>query len=156
MSCKFISFDQSTTITGYCTWIDGNFISSGCFNHKKIKESDLRFETMCYDIITFIKQEQPDVIAFEDTALQTNAKVLKDLSQLQGVIIGYCLSHNIKYFIYTPSKWRTLLNFNIGKGVKRKDLKVQAIQYVLDNYNLNASEDEAEAICIGAAVLSEY
>lgn len=156
MSCTYISFDQSSTATGYCIWLDGQYQSHGLINHKKIKEADLRFDAMSKDIVALLNEIKPQVVTIEDTALQTNAKTLKDLSQLQGVIIGYCLSHDISFSIYSPSKWRSLLQFNTGSGIKRPQLKQQAMDYVYEHFGINATEDEAEAICIGAAVLSQF
>jgi len=153
---KYISFDQSTTATAYCIWIDGKYFQHGVINLKKIKEADLRFDQMARSIIQLLEQEKPQVITIEDTALQTNAKTLKDLAQLQGVIMGYCLANNISFTVYSPTKWRAILHFKTGKGVKRPELKQQAIDYVLEKYNITASEDECEAIAIGSAVLLEY
>ena len=64
---------------------------------------------MSKSIISLLDDYSPIVVYIEDTALQRNAKTLKELSQLQGVIIGYCKAKNIDIQIITPSQWRKQL-----------------------------------------------
>ena len=111
---------------------------------------------MSKSIISLLADYSPIVVYIEDTALQRNAKTLKELSQLQGVIIGYCKAKGIDIQIITPSQWRKQLGFKQGSGVKRQELKRQCSMWVKTNMGLERSEDEIEAIGIGAAVLSLF
>lgn len=111
---------------------------------------------MIRNIITLLDHYSPTVVYIEDTTLQRNVKTLKELSQLQGIIIGYCKSRNVDIQIITPSKWRKQLGFKQGAGVKRQDLKKQCFKWVKENLGLEKSEDEIEAIGIGAAVLKMF
>lgn len=71
------------------------------------------------------------------------------LSQLQGMIIGYAYSHNIPISSPLPVEWRHRLSFIQGKGVKRAELKQQAIDYIKNKFpESNYTEDECEALCI--------
>jgi hypothetical protein len=92
----------------------------------------------------------------EEVAQQSNPLTLKLLARIQGVIIGFCAAHNIDTYIIEPSKWRSVLKFKIGSGVKRAELKAQAIKYVADVYELELSEDECEALCINEAAHKIY
>lgn len=154
MSCYYISFDQATKKTGYCVWLDGKYYKHGLFDHSSKQENDenLRLEIMYKDIVGLIEKYHSNVITIEDTQMQGNAKSYKLLCRLQGMIIGYCVSNNISYSIYMPSKWRSILGF-VGK---RKELKDIAIAYVKEKFGIVTGEDEAESICIGYAVLSQY
>ena len=129
-----------------------------CFriDFQKEKDAIIRFDRMSKNIISLLDNYSPIVIYIEDTALQKNAKTLKELSQLQGVIIGYCKAKNIDIQIITPSQWRKQLGFKQGAGIKRKELKEQCFNWVKENLNLERSEDEVEAIGIGAAVLKLF
>lgn len=111
---------------------------------------------MAKNTISLLSNYSPTVVYIEDTALQRNVKTLKELSQLQGVIIGYCISQNIDIQIITPGEWRKQLGFKQGSGVKRQDLKRQCFEWVKKNLGLERSEDEVEAIGIGAAVLKMF
>ena len=111
---------------------------------------------MAKNIISFLSTYSLTVVYIEDTALQRNVKTLKELSQLQGVIIGYCIAQNIDIHTITPGEWRKQLGFKQGSGVKRQDLKKQCFRWVKENLGLEKPEDEVEAIGIGAAVLKMF
>lgn len=111
---------------------------------------------MIESIINILEEYSPTIVYIEDTALQRNVKTLKELSQLQGVIIGYCKTKDIDIQIITPSQWRKQLGLKQGAGVKRPELKQQCLNWVKTNIGIERSEDEVEAIGIGAAVLKLF
>lgn len=152
----FISLDQSTKLTGYCVWRNGEYETSGFIDYSKIKDMYTRFDLMSKEILNTLERHKPIVVYIEDTALQQNAKTLKDLSQLQGVVIGYCKAKDIDIQIIKPSEWRKELGFEQGRGIKRPELKQQCFNWVKENLGIEKSEDEVEAIGIGAAVLKKY
>lgn len=82
-------------------------------------------------------------------------KTMRQLSQLQGVIIGFCQMCDIPYEIFYPSAWRKMLGFKQGSGTKRSDLKQQAIDMIYDRYGISVTNDEADAICIGIAYIKK-
>ena len=100
-----------------------------------------------------IKNNHPDLVVIEDVALQSSAKTVIQLAQLQGAIIGACEMFNIPYEILRPSEQRKILGFKQGRQVKRPELKQQAIDYVAEHYGENVSSDEADAMCIATAAL---
>ena len=106
---------------------------------------------MCTELHKLIKENSPDYVVLEDVALQSNPATLTTLARIQGAIIQSLLICKIPYSIYKPSSWRKILCFNQGRGVIRKQLKIQAIKYVKDNFNIDTKEDICEAICIGQA-----
>lgn len=108
---------------------------------------------MCSAIHELIQDNSPDYVVLEDVALQTNPSTLTTLARIQGAIIQSLLIYKIPYNIYKPSSWRKVLCFSQGRGIARKELKKQAIQYVKDKFNIDAKEDICEAICIGQAYI---
>lgn len=152
----FCSLDQSTKLTGWCIWKNGKYMTSGIIDFSKVKEPEIRFDNMSRSITSLLNKYAPIVVYIEDTSLQRNPKTLKELSQLQGIIIGYCKAKDIDIHIIAPSRWRKLLGFKQGAGIKRQDLKHQCFEWVKENLNLERSEDEVEAIGIGAAVLKQF
>lgn len=148
--------DQSTKLTGWCIWKNGEYETSGIINYENVKDTNIRFDNMCKSIMKLLDDYSPVVVYIEDTALQRNVKTLKELSQLQGIIIGYCKAQNIDIQIITPSKWRKQLGFKQGAGIKRQDLKKQCFDWVKENLSIEKSEDEVEAVGIGAAVLKMF
>lgn len=76
-----------------------------------------------------------------------NVHTYKVLAEVIGAIEKFLTENHIKYEIVTSSTWRSQLGI---KGRVRSVYKKEAQSYVLKNYELNVSEDESDAICIGA------
>lgn len=117
----------------------------------KTKDATERDTMMRQMIQSRIKTNNPDLVVIEDVALQRSPKTLIQLAQLQGAIIGVCDVFNVPYLVLKPTEWRQTLEFKQGRNVKRAELKQQAIDYVLNNFNEVVSSDEADAICIAVA-----
>ena len=154
LSYKLLAFDQSTAKTGWAFFIDNQLDDYGVFNKAKIKDTPERIRSMFLEIITKIEELNPDKVIVEAVQQQASPATSMMLSQLQGMIIGYLYEHGIPVESPMPTQWRHLLGFTQGKGVKREELKEQSIQYVNEIFGIEtASDDMAEAICIGAAML---
>jgi Holliday junction resolvasome RuvABC endonuclease subunit len=149
---KLLSIDQSTVKSGWSIFIDNIYFTHGLINLSKLKTD--KFEQMCIELTQLILKERPDIVVFEDVALQTNVSTLRLLAQLQGIIMGCCIINNIEYITLKPTTWRKVLQFKQGKGVKRKDLKIQSITLAKQTFNLEKiTEDEADALCIGLSYI---
>lgn len=153
---KILAFDQSTKISAYSIFIDGKYVEVGVIDLHKMKDTSERVRAMGVELCKIIEKYNPDKIVMEEVAQQSNPLTLKLLARIQGVIIGFCAAHNISTYIVEPSKWRSMLEFKQGSGVKRAELKEQAIQHVKDAYRLDLSEDCCESICIGEAAHKIY
>lgn len=153
---RILAFDQSTKISAYSLFVNGKYVECNCINLSKIKNASDRIRAMGVELCKTIKKYNPDKVVIEEVAQQSNALTLKLLARIQGIIIGFCAAHNIETYIIEPSKWRSTLHFRQGAGVKREELKQQAITYVKDTYNLDVSEDECEACCINEAAHKIY
>lgn len=151
-----LAFDQSTKLSAYSYWTDGKYVESGYIDLHKIKDTSERVRAMGVELCKVIETYHPEKVVIEEVAQQSNALTLKLLARIQGIIIGFCAAHNIETYIVEPSKWRATLHFHQGAGVKREELKAQAICYVKDEYGLDLIEDECESICIGAAAHQIY
>ena len=148
---KILSFDQSTKISAHSVFIDGKYIECGVIDLHKMKDTSERVRAMGVELCKTIEKYNPEKVVLEEVAQQSNPMTLKLLARIQGVIIGFCAAHNIDTYIVEPSKWRSTLKFKQGAGVKREELKSQAIEYIEEYYHLNLSEDECEACCINEA-----
>lgn len=152
MMSKILSFDQSTRLSGYAYFEDGKYIESGVVDMSKSKlETDKRSFEMAKELWKIIKKYRPDHLILEDTQQQNNIKTVIILARLQGIVIGYAEAHGVKVHILLPSQWRAALSYTQGPKVKRQELKQQSIDYVKENFKLDVSEDEAEAIAEGVA-----
>lgn len=149
---KVLSMDQSTRVSGYCLFQDGEYVESGVVDMSKSKlETDERSFEMAKSLWRVIKKYKPDHLIIENVQQQTSPKTVIILSRLQGMIIGYAEAHNVKTHIILPSQWRAELKYNQGPKVKRAELKQQSIDYVENKYGIARSEDECEAIALNDA-----
>lgn len=145
---KILALDQSTKVTGWCMSEDTKIVGSGYIDLHTIKDNKERMNRMYEEIVKLIANNC-DAIIIEDTQFQNNAHSYKLLCQLQGMIFAYCCQKNINVKVVKPSEWRKKLGFVMGRGIKRKELKQQAIDYVLTySGEIYKNEDECEAICI--------
>lgn len=111
---------------------------------------------MSHAIWSLLEALTPNILYMEETYAAINPQTTKVLTRLQGVVYAWCMNHGCEFNTIRPSLWRKQLNFTQGKDVKRNQLKEQSIKYVLDNYGLKVGDDEADAICIGDAVMKIF
>jgi Holliday junction resolvasome RuvABC endonuclease subunit len=97
-----LAFDQATKQTGLSVYEDGKLLSSGLLDFSKVRDSDDRFNQMAKGICVQIDTWSPDLVILEDVDLQTNASVMKRLSQMQGVVMGKCILVGLPYLVYKP------------------------------------------------------
>ncbi len=149
---KVLSFDQSTRVSGWAYFEDGQYIESGVVDMSKSKlETDRRSFEMAKELWKIIKKYKPDHLIIEDTQQQNNVKTVIILARLQGIVIGYAEAHGVKVHILLPSQWRAALSYTQGPKVKRQELKQQSLDYVKNNFGLELLEDECEALAEGIA-----
>lgn len=153
MSYKLLSIDESSKKTGWALFEDGKLVSYGLIDKSKDKDSEHRLNDMCRDILSILKKYKPNEIICEHPQGQgSNVLVVGMLCQIVGVIRAYAIEKNVNFQEVTPSVWRKYLGLKQGKK-KRAELKQLSIDYVKEKYQIDATDDVADAICIGAALL---
>lgn len=155
MSCKMISIDSSTNKTGFAIWEDGKFIRSGLIDLSSNKDITKRLPEMMKQITTLLSDEKADLVYVEEMNVTRNAQVARFLVRLQGAIQYWCTINGKWFETIQPTKWRKAIDLK-GKSRKREDMKQAAIDLVDTEFGLQVNDDEAEAICIGQAVLKLY
>jgi Holliday junction resolvasome RuvABC endonuclease subunit len=149
--------DQSTRVTGWSVFNDGQYVKSGVIDLHLIKDTDERSRQMGLEICKVIENCEPNEMVIEEVAMQSNVDTLKKLARIQGMAIGFATAHGIPTHIVEPSKWRSALNFSQGPKVKREQLKQQSRDFVKDVLGLSIkSEDENEATAINEAAHRIY
>lgn len=144
---KIIGLDQSTKLTGWSLWQDKQLVEHGVLT-VKVKENLplVRMEEMYNLLKELTNKHKPDFVVLEAVQFQNNFNTYGQLSQLQGVIFPLLFERDIGFVICEPTKWRSFFSI---KGRKRAEYKEAAIQMVKDKWDVDATEDEAEAILIG-------
>lgn len=154
---KILALDQSTRVTGYSLFKDGQYVKSGVIDLHKNTDTDERSKQMAVEICKLIEDAKPDCVIIEQVQNQSNVSTVIKLARIQGVAIGFCAAHNIDLHILTPSQWRAALDYKQGPKVKREILKQQSRDFVKNVLGLEIkSEDENEAIAINEAAHRIY
>lgn len=151
MGDNTLALDQSSTVTGFAVFSDGAYRSHGKIDLRRYRDADERIQEMERSVFRLIDRVRPDAVVIEETVLQRSPATLRMLARLQGAVMGYCLAEKIPCETVYPSVWRKALCMRQGNGVRRDELKRQAMEYVREKYGITASSDEADAVCIGLA-----
>lgn len=142
---KILCLDQATKISGYSVFEDNELVTYGTLEVSD-KNPIERMKLMSEKIIELISYICPNFIVFEDVQFQRNYATYQQLSQMQGVIMAHLFKLNIGFQIIEPSGWKSVCKI---KGRKREEQKKNTQIFVKNKYNVDASEDEADAIGIG-------
>lgn len=147
---RILAFDQAANTSGWSVFDDltlvkfGKWTSSGSHSTEKIAQTK-------HWVANMIQTWKPDLVVFEDIQLQKfdggeAVVTYKKLAHLQGVLKNYCYENGIIYKIVSPSTWRA---FNNIRGKERNDKKKNAQILVKTLYDIQVTQDEADAILIG-------
>ena len=152
VASKFIiALDQSTQLTGYAIFQDKDLIAHGVFSPSGDYEH--RIVKLRQWLLDKLEPLKPNVeVYFEDIQLQDlgggsiGVTTFKKLAHVQGALIVTCIEEDIPYTIVPAATWRKTCGV---KGRVRSEYKPAAQAHVLEKYRIQATEDEADAICIG-------
>lgn len=155
---KSLSFDTSTTKSGAAIFKDGKFCDWKLFNYEWIKDVDERTRNMCTALLSFIKEQRPDIIYIEKPkGSGKNVELVHKLSKILGVVYAYTLENNCAYEEVMPSVWRKWVSGFEQGGKSRNELKAEGIRLVKEKYGIEVPcDDVADAILIGEAMMTKY
>ena len=103
-----------------------------------------------------IKEWEPDFIGIENIQLQkygkgasqVQVKTFQTLANLQGVLLDTAFEASIDHDLAYSNEWRAYCG--VSGGDTHRDAQKKAAQAKVKFwYNINCTEDEADAICIG-------
>ena len=151
LMANLLALDQATYTTGFTILKDGKI---QLVSHFDCTGNDLgdRLKQLRANIQNLIIQYNIDEVVFEDIQLQdvngnkeTGIKTFKMLAESFGVVHELLSEMKIKYSTAQPIKWKA--HFKIaGKGRAQEKKMTQA--YVLKNFGITCTEDEADSLCI--------
>lgn len=145
-----LALDQSSHTSGYAVFQNGVLKDYG---HFTISDEDLgiRLQKIRQKVLRLVEDYDADEVVFEDIQLQetgTNPKIFKILAEVFGVVYEALTENDISCSFMLAATWKSKLKI---KGKTRPEQKKNAQKYVKDNYNIQPTEDECDAICIGVA-----
>ena len=153
---RILALDAATGITGYAIYDDKVLVGYGTFHTSASLPATERINQVKNWLKAALKEWEPDFVGVENIQLQkygregmqAQVKTFQTLANLQGVILDIlfeaCIDHDLVY----AGEWRSYCGINDGDA-HRDSKKKQAQAKVKVWYDMNCSEDEADAICIG-------
>lgn len=154
---RILGIDQATKITGWSIFDETSLTHYGIYETSH-NDRDLKIADMKRWLIGMVENWQPDYVILEDIQYQkkfgeeyiedaaVGVTTFKALAHLQGVLINYLLEKKIEYEIVPSATWRSHCGVT---GKTRNDKKKSCQLKIKEWYDVNVSNDEADAICIG-------
>ena len=149
---KILALDQSSRITGWAIFDNGKLVNYGKFNAEVVGANiGDRLEFIRNKIRKIIEDNQIDEVIMEDIQMQgnvvNNVQTFKVLAEVFGVISELLVEMKIPQSAVLASSWKSALGI---KGRARAEQKQNAQKWVIDTYSVKPTQDECDAICIGA------
>lgn len=144
---RVLALDAATGTTGYAIFDDKKLVDYGTFTTNEFANSTGRINELKRWVDSVIEKTCPDAVGVENIQYQKNVKMFQTLANLQGVLLDYLYEKKIDNKLAYSSTWRSYLG--ICSGEERENAKQQAQNYVRLMYHIKATQDEADAICLG-------
>ena len=142
---RIIAFDQATENFGLSIFDNNQLVFYSLYTFSGTLAVRLvKITKFIRDIV--LKYWQPDFIIFEDIQYEHNILTFKILAELIGIVTELCEENNVEYQIVSPNVWRRYAG---TAGKTRKEEKILSVAKVKERYNINVTDDVAEAILIG-------
>ena len=151
---KLLALDQSSKTSGYAVFYDKELKHYG---HFTFEDDDLgdRLYKIRKKVNELIEKYEINEVAFEDIQLQNNVgnnvKTFKVLAEVFGIIYELATELKLPHKEVLAATWKSTLNI---KGKTRPEQKKNAQKYVNEKFNIKATQDECDAICIGVHTLT--
>lgn len=154
---KIMAIDGSTKSTGVAIYDDTKLIHYECITASSTN-LHRRIQKMASEIERLHKEYKIDIVYMEDVLpedVKSNRKVFKALIYLQAKISETVNEFKQEIEFRYPSEWRATCGITQGRGVLRTSQKQLDIQFVKDNFGIDANDDICDAICLGWAATHE-
>ena len=157
---RMVSLDTASQNTGWAYYEAGKLKDSGVISSSG--DMEIRLNDMCYKIINLLNKLKPGTIVIELTVVDRGTGTQRVLSEIVGAVRGWAACHkyddgiNVEFIQYRPSTWRRLVCDEGEKApTKRNDCKKWSVAKIKKVYNINVTDDRADAILIGQARINE-
>ena len=153
---RILALDAATSITGYSIYDNKTLVGYGTFKTNSSYEAPERINQVKNWLKAAINEWQPDFIGIENIQLQkygtkatdVQVKTFQTLANLQGVLVDVIFEAKVPTDKVYPREWRSYCGINDGET--HRDAKKKAAQAKVKIwYDMDCTEDEADAICIG-------
>lgn len=147
---RILAFDQASHTTGYSIYEDGELVKYGKFTFDD-DDFGVRLNKIRNQVKDMVCSSMFDKVYFEDIQLQedvgNNVATFKKLAEVFGVIYELLTALGIPNEAILATVWKSGVGIT---GKQRTEQKKNAQKWVKEKYGFSVTEDEADAICIGA------
>lgn len=153
---RILALDAATGTTGYAIYDDKVLVGFGTYKTNASLPATERINNVKNWLKAALKEWEPDFVGIENIQLQKygnngaqeQVRTFQTLANLQGVLLDTIFEACIDSELVRPSEWRSYCGINDGDQ-HRDPKKKQAQAKVKIWYDINCTEDESDAICIG-------
>lgn len=147
---RVLALDQASRTSGWAVFEDGELFNYGKFSATQADVGD-RLYYIRKEVIGLIDKFDIDEVVFEDIQLQgnvaNNVQTFKALAEVFGVLHELFVELKMPRTAVLSTVWKSTLGI---KGKDRTAQKKAAQVWVEQNYGVKPTQDECDAICIGA------
>lgn len=155
---RILALDAATETTGYSIYDNKQLVAYGTYTVNYTNDSTARINQMKHWLDGVCRKCKPNAIGIEGIQYQQQrgVKTFQTLANLQGVLLDYCYENQDKYTygVAASSTWRSALGLN--NADQRENAKQKAQSWVKLMFGLSATQDEADAICIGKYFTTKF
>ena len=150
---KLLALDQASRTTGWAVFDGTELVKFGKFTATEEDIGERLYEIRGH-VQKLIEEYGIDELVFEDIQLQANVlnnvQTFKVLAEVFGIIEELAVELKIPHKAVLAATWKSTLGI---KGKNRPEQKKNAQAYVNTTYNIKATQDESDAICIGSHIV---
>ena len=147
---RVLALDQASRTSGWAVFNDGKLVTFGKFTADHSDVGD-RLHFIRSKVNSLIDEYDIDEVVFEDIQLQgnvaNNVATFKALAEVFGVLHELFVEMKMPRTAVLSTVWKSSLGI---KGKDRTAQKKAAQDWVIKTYNVKPTQDECDAICIGA------
>lgn len=151
---RLLALDQASRTTGWAVFYGDKLQEYG---HFTFEDSDMgvRLNHIRDKVAQLIADYDINEVVFEDIQLQgnvaNNVQTFKVLAEVFGVIYELVTDLELPNSAVLAGTWKSTLGI---KGRVRAEQKRAAQAYVNSTFGIKATQDECDAICIGAHTIN--
>lgn len=147
---RLLALDQASRVSGWAVFEDGELYNYGKFSATQTDVGD-RLHYIRKEVLSLINKFDIDEVVFEDIQLQgnvaNNVATFKALAEVFGVLHELFVELKLPRTAVLSTVWKSTLGI---KGKDRAAQKRAAQEWVEKTYKVKPTQDECDAICIGA------
>ena len=147
---RLLALDQASRTSGWAVFDNGKLVTFGKFTADHSDVGD-RLHYIRKQVNNLINEHNIDEVVFEDIQLQgnvaNNVQTFKALAEVFGVLYELFVELKMPRTAVLSTVWKSTLGI---KGKDRTAQKKAAQEWVVKTYGVKPTQDECDAICIGA------